>query len=169
MLAIPLILAVASAEEPRIHPTLPWVAAQLLPSPELTLAKEPGFGLRWQVTPLSYAFGLHRSLSPWRSFIVEPLTRQGGSIELHVSPEYLSALDERFGMRFGVRGYFPLVERGEYLSLSLGSSFLRFGSESAQAYEAGVYVLSGFVGLEVAYAPALDPARFILALKVRAF
>lgn len=169
MLLIPMILAVSRAEEPRIHPTVPWVAAQLLPSPELTLADDAGFGLRWQVTPVSYSFGLHRSLSPWRSFIVEPLARQGGSVELHVSPEWLTALDDEFGMRFGLRSYFPLVERGEYLSVSLGTSFLRFGSESAQAYEAGLYVLSGFVGLEVAYAPALDPARFILAMKVRAF
>lgn len=169
MLAIPLILATLGAEEPRIHPTLPWVGAQLLPSPELTLGDETGFGMRWQVTPLSYSFALHRSLSPWRSFVVEPLARQGGSIELHVSPEYLSVLDEEFGMRFGIRSYFPLVERGEYLSFSIGSSYLRFGSEGVQAWEAGFYVLSGFVGLEVAYAPALDPARFILALKVRAF
>jgi hypothetical protein len=169
MLANSLIFADFAPEEPRIHPTLPWVAAQLLPSPELTLAEEPGFGMRWQVTPLSYSFGLHRSLSPWRSFVVEPLARQSGSIELCVSPEYLSALDEEFGMRFGIRSYFPLVERGEYLSFSIGSSYLRFGSEGGQAWEAGLYVLSGFVGIEVAYAPALDPARFILALKVRPF
>jgi hypothetical protein len=164
-----LLAALGGAEEPQIRPTLPWLGAQLLPSPELSLGDGAGFGLRWQLTPLLYSFGIHRSLSPWRTFVVEPLTRQSGSIELHLSPEYLTALDDHFGGRVGVKSYFPVWQRGDNLSFSLGASYLQFGSRRAAAYEAGIHVMAGFVGIEVAYAPLLDPVELILALKLRAF
>ncbi len=164
------LIALLGAEEPAIHPTWPWLGAQLVPSPELTLGEPAaGFGLRWQLTPVLYSFGIHRELSPWRFFVVEPLTRQSGSVELHFSPEYLTALDDHLGVRAGIRSYFPLAQRGEYLSLALGASYLRFGEQEAVAYETGLYVLYGFVGLEVAYAARLEPARIIAALKLRVF
>jgi hypothetical protein len=73
----------ASASTPRDRhpiPTLPWLIPQLIPSPELGFGALKGasndahFGMRWQLTPVLYSFGMYRKLSPWRFFVVEPLT-----------------------------------------------------------------------------------------------
>jgi hypothetical protein len=159
--------------DPRPQPTLPWFAAQLVPSPELASGDDGfAFGMRWQITPLVYSFGLNRRLSPWRFFVVDPFARYSGSLELHYSPEYL-ALESRFRDRYvhraGVRAYFPLVERGEYLSFSLGSSYFHTHVGEGAAYEIGAYVLFGYLGVQFAYAPGFDPARFITTLRIRVF
>ena len=160
-------------DRPFPHPTLPWMAAQLLPSPELAAGDGARFGLGWQLTPLLFSWGLNRRLSPWRSFVVEPLTRQSGSIELFLSPEYLTAhgsADQRWFGHFGVRAYFPLVQRGENLSVSIGSSYFRnLHGDQAVAYEVGSYVLYGVVGLRFAYAPGFAPERFVTSLVLRVF
>jgi hypothetical protein len=155
----------AAADGPR--PTAAFLAGQLVPSPEV-LAGQSGahFGLRWQVTPALYSFGIHRSKSPWRSFIVEPVVRQSGSMELFVSPEVALGT---LGVRTGVRSYFPLVQRGEYLSWSVGSGFARLGSQNSAFYEAGAYVLFGLFGLQAAILPGVRDARFSATLCVRIF
>lgn len=152
-------------------PTLPWLAAQAVPSPEVPFGKRVGFGLRWQLTPLLYSFGLNRRLSPWRFFVVEPLTRQSGSIELYGSPEYLTLpdYDPHWLWRAGARSYLPLVQRGEYLSISVGSSLFRAGDKTAAAYELGAYAVYGFVGVQLTWAPGFDPAPWIATLSVRVF
>src|SRR5689334_10224774 len=100
-------------------PTLLWMLAQTVPSPELGAGgPSPVFGLRWQITPLLYSFGIYRKLSPWRLFVVEPLTRQSGSIELFVSPEFLAG---DWLARVGVHATFPVLERGEKLAFTIGS------------------------------------------------
>jgi hypothetical protein len=156
------------APSPRL--TLEWALWQLVPSPELAVAEDGlRFGLQWQLTPLSYSFGVDRRLSPWRAFIVEPVVRHSGSVELFFSPEYLARAGERFGFRAGVRSYFGLLHRGDYLSVSLGSAYMRFGRSDAVAYEGGAYVLFGMLGLQVTYAPALSDASWIGTLRVRFF
>ena len=163
----------ASATPPGTRPTLSWLLAQLVPSPELGFGRDGArFGLRWQLTPFSYSFGIDRRLSPFRSFVVEPLFRTSGSLEVFFSPEYL-ALDapgsKRFGFRTGVRAFFPVLERGDYLSVSLGAAYARFGNVEAATYQAGVYILFGFLGLEQTFAPALAEARFITTFNLRFF
>jgi len=65
--------------EPDIHPTLTWTALQLIPSPQWVTSDEGlRFGMRWQITPLLYSFGINKKLSPWRYLIAEPLVRQSG-------------------------------------------------------------------------------------------
>jgi hypothetical protein len=165
--------ATASDAHPRPYPTLPWIGTQLLPSPELAAGNGARFGLSWQLTPLSYSWGLNRRLAPWRFFVVEPLTRQSGSIEIFVAPAYLSYRDgarDRWFLRGGVRSYFPLVQRGENLSISVGSYYFRnYAGDEGAAYEVGAYVLYGFVGLRFAYAPAFAPARALTTLALRFF
>jgi hypothetical protein len=68
-----------------------------------------------------------------------------------------------------VRSYFPLIERGEYLSLSLGTAYFNAHSGDGAAYEAGLYILFGDLGIQFAYAPGFDPARFIATLRIRMF
>jgi hypothetical protein len=166
-MALPLVLAViagsstARAEHRRTlpTPTLIWAVTQFIPSPGINVIRQdPHFTLNWQVTPLLYSFGVRREVNPWRFLIAEPLVRQGGSIEIFVSPEYTSypgTLSDKWGIRAGIRSYFPIVEHGEGLSLSLGGSHLYFHGEHSVGFEAGAYVLFGFLGLQMTYTPKL--------------
>lgn len=156
--------------EPAVHPTLAWAAFQLVPSPEVA-AGDGGarFGMRWQITPVLYSWGIHRGLSPWRVAVVEPNVRQSGSIELFTGPEVLTATAAGWGLRSGVRSYFPLIEHGEYLSVSLGASHLLLGDRSTVAGEVGAYVLFGGLGAQITLSPSGGPASFVATLRVRYF
>lgn len=162
-------------EEPGVHPTLPWFLTQLVPSPELAGGRHAGprFGLRWQVTPLLYSWGVHRGLSPWRFFVAEPPVRQSGSVELYFTPEYFPGYGRSLGddwmARPGVRAYLPLVAHGEYLSMSIGSSYSYFEGRSGAAYEAGLYALFGVVGVQLTASPSPGPFSWIATLRLRYF
>ena len=162
------------ATEPGIQPTLIWLATQLLPSPEIAVGEgHAHFGMRWQVTPLLYSWGMNRKLSPWRVLIAEPNARQSGSIEAYLSPELIDiegAFADRWLLRPGVRAYFPLLQRGDYLSMSVGSSFQRFQERSSAAFEGGIYALYGLFGVQLSYAPAPhQPLQTIATLRIRYF
>jgi hypothetical protein len=125
--------------------------------------------LKWQVTAISYSWALYRKISPWRFLVVDPTARHTGSIELYGSPEYAHTNNDELFVRYGVRAYFPLWEKGEFLSASLGSSVAEFNGKWGAAYEAGVYGLSGLFGLQVAYSPEHAPLRVVTTLSVRFF
>jgi hypothetical protein len=173
-------LAIAAAarmptevREPAVQPTWPWLAGQLIPSPGVAAGPDgAALDLRWQLTPVLYSFGVDRRLSPFRFFVVEPIVRQSGSLELHFSPEYLAVPDvlrDRFGFRAGMRAYFPVMHRGDYLSVSVGSSYYRFAFHDGASYEAGVYVLFGMIGLQTQLSPGFDEATLITSLSFRYF
>ncbi|MEJ7731077.1 MAG: hypothetical protein WKG00_17915 [Polyangiaceae bacterium] len=153
-------------------PTPLWLLTQAIPSPETLFAEDAvAFGLRWQLTPLLYSFGVHRRVPPWRVLVAEPLVRHSGSLELFGAPEYLAldGVSSRWGLRAGLRAYFPVLHRGEYLSLSLGTSVLRFDDQTSMAAEAGVYVLFGILGLQVDASPTLAGGSGIARVSVRYF
>jgi hypothetical protein len=156
-----------------VQPTLLWAALQLVPSPEWMGDGARGYaGMRWQVTPLLYSFGINRKLFPWRSLIAEPTVRHSGSVELFFSPEYFGkpgSFAERWLFRGGVRSYFPLIDKGELLSASLGASVLHFDHHLGTAWSAGVYTLYGFVGAEVTYCPTQELRSTTLTLSLRMF
>jgi hypothetical protein len=156
------------ATEPRVHPTVIWTIAQLIPSPELVAGGDAHVGLRWQITPVLYSFGINRRLSPWRAFVVEPLVRQAGSIELYGSPEYIG-IHDGLVLRAGVRSYFPLVEKGDYLSVSVGSSAFWFRDLGGAAFEVGAYALYGTIGLQLTYTPTVAPIAWITTFRIRYF
>ncbi|WP_433932516.1 hypothetical protein AB3662_48255 [Sorangium cellulosum] len=162
-----------SATEPGIRLTLPWLLVQLVPSPELWIgASGARFGVRWQVTPVLYSFGINRKLSPWRAFVVEPLTRHAGSIELFGSPEYVAGPAAAAGgwmVRGGVRSYFPLLDRGEALSCSLGASVVHARDQVAASYEAGIYTLFGGLGAQVTVTPTAALRSTTITLSIRYF
>ncbi len=163
----------ATATPPGTSVTLAWLVTQLLPSPELAAGDDgAAFGLRWQVVPVLYSFGIDRRLSPFRAFVVEPLVRTSGSLELFVAPEYLwinEQVAQRFGFRAGLRAHFPVIEKGDYLSVSLGTAYARFGERESASYQVGAYFLFGFLGFEQSYLPALAEARFVSTFNVRFF
>jgi len=155
-----------------------WFATQLLPSPQLVVHEtehdetKVAFGAQWQVTPVLYSFGIHRSQNPWRTVVVEPIVRQSGSIEWHITPHYFSmggSFSNRWGLRSGIRSYVPVVQRGDYLSLSFGVSMLRVQGGTSVVYEAGSHVLFGFVGLMVGYSPTPGARRLFTTLQLRFF
>jgi hypothetical protein len=165
--------AIARVREPAVHPTLPWLVAQLIPSPGVAAGEDGAeLDLRWQLTPLLYSFGVDPRLSPWRFFVVEPIVRQSGSIEVFFSPEYLAIpaeFGDRFGFRAGMRSYFPLLHRGDYLSASVGSSYYRFAFHDGASYEAGIYVLFGMLGLQAQFSPGFSEATVISTFALRIF
>ena len=159
--------------EPAVRPTALWLVAQLATSPEIAYGNTVfRFGLRWQLTPLLYSFGIHRRLSPWRVAIVEPLVRQSGSVELFLSPEYFvrgPTFWDGWLWRAGVRTYLPLIERGDYLSASLGASCYDFAGRAGASFEIGAYVLFGIVGAQITWSPRSGPAQTIATLRLRYF
>src|SRR5690349_21741442 len=55
-----------TATPPGTRVTFAWLVTQLLPSPEIAAGVDgAAFGLRWQVVPLLYSFGIDRRLSPF--------------------------------------------------------------------------------------------------------
>jgi len=160
--------------EPKVHPSLLWITSQLIPSPELMSVKNSNsrFGLRWQVTPLLFSFGINRKLNPWRFFVVEPLVRQNGSIELFFTPEWLNLTDDfttNWLFRGGVRAYFPLYRRGEYLSGSVAASYYNFNGDQGVSYEAGIYLFFGILGFQATYSPEMKSSPWIFTLRLRYF
>lgn len=160
------------AHEPSIAPSVWWLMAQAIPSPELVVGDEGArFGMRWQVTPFLYSFGIHRRLSPIRTLVVEPIVRHSGSIELFLSPEWVAYRGGTTLFDVGVRATVPLFHRGEYLSASFGAAHSSFEGASGVRYEAGIHVLFGTVGVVVSVSPtpALSPVATALTLRLRYF
>jgi hypothetical protein len=143
-----------------------WVAAQLVPSPLLVAGSAGlGGGLRWQITPLVYSFGVEAR--PLRAFVIEPVARHSGAIELFVSPEWACcAAHERSSWlaRAGARIYVPLLLSGESLSGSLGGSYYLADHEHGGSVELGLYTLSSIVGLTVTVSPTLEGREVTTAL-----
>ncbi|HEY8086201.1 MAG TPA: hypothetical protein VIF09_00100 [Polyangiaceae bacterium] len=164
---------VVTPTEPGVTITVPWLVTQLVPSPELAYGQDVArFGTRWQVTPLLFSWGIHRGLSPWRFLVAEPFVRQSGSIELFATPEYFfygASFAEGWLFRGGVRSYFPLVEHGEYLSVSVGASSFAFAGKAGAAYEAGVYALYGILGIQLTVTPSAPPIATIVTQRIRVF
>jgi len=162
-----------SVTEPDIYPSFMWATAQLIPSPEwVTSADGLRFGMRWQLTPLLYSFGINKKLSPWRYFIVEPLIRQSGSVELFFTPEYLNLEDklkDKWLFRGGARIYIPLWQRGEYMSASLAVSYYNFNGVNGISYEGGIYLFAGILGFQTTYSPSFTNSEWIFTIRLRYF
>lgn len=165
------------------RPSLLWLALQLLPSPEVALGRQKTigvdgavdrgvsttWGLRWQATPLLWSFGVHRAQPRWRTFVVDPIARHSGSIELSTSFEYVAGDIDRVLVRPGIRTYLPVAQRGEYLSVSLGTSVYAFESALRVAYDVGAYTLGGLFGVQLTLAPTHAPLTAIGTFRIRYF
>jgi hypothetical protein len=159
-----------AVREPDVHMTPAWLAAQLVPSPGVGWGhSEPHLVLAWQVSPVLYAFRLDPRLSPWRFMVVEPLVRQSGSTEIFLCPEYRSISSAWFDFRVGVRSTFPLLERGEVLSMSLGTALQHAADVRSPSFEVALHTLFGFVGLSLQYAPIDGLRQWTTLLRLRFF
>jgi hypothetical protein len=119
---------------------------------------------------LLYSFGV--ASKPIRAFVIEPVARHAGAVELYASPEWACCAPgdgTSWIARGGVRLYLPLVGRGEALTGSLGGSYYRAAGGDGGSVEAGVHVLFGMLGLIVTVSPALTGREFMSALHIRYF
>jgi len=160
--------------EPGAYATPLWALLQLVPSSEVVVWDgRARYGARWQVTPLLYSFGINRKLSPWRTFVVEPIVRHSGSIEAYLSPEVLGGAfpgpGDRWIVRGGLRAYFPLLYRGDYLSGSVGGSVFRAKDRAGVGFDGALHTLGGFFGLRVGYSPTPGLRMTTVSLEVRIF
>ena len=143
-----------------------WMLLRCVPSPTLIedgngSASSRKFVLRWEVTAINYSFNANSLVSRWSSLKVNPIRRYGGSIELFGQPTWaLSDFDyadmNRFSLKSGIRGYLPIDEYGEYLSLS-SAALLRFSTTkkderaTSSGIELGLYSFFGIVGVQYSY------------------
>ncbi|MBN1611973.1 MAG: hypothetical protein JW940_35405 [Polyangiaceae bacterium] len=164
-------LGVADELHPVPYPTWSWAALQLIPSPGLVVDRgQPAFCAQWSVTPVLYSFGMHRRLSPWRWGVVEPIVRHSGSAELRGGPDYFALtprLGDRFGARFGIRSTWPILERGEELSWSVGTWLGWFDGKLVPGYEVGMHTLLGLFGGMMGFAPTPDGPRWSFVAEVK--
>lgn len=150
-----------------------WLLWQLVPSPGVALGESGASPtLRWHLTPLLYSFGTDRRLNRFRWFVVEPLYRHAGSVELFADPFYIGRdrpARDRWGVNTGMRAHFPWLERGDALSYGFGASLLLLHEGVEPSFEAGVTTLFGVLALFVHVAPWFDDGYAELSLRVRWF
>jgi hypothetical protein len=147
-----------------------WAATQLVPSPLFVMGSSgAGGGVRWQITPLLVSFGV--AAHPVRAFIVDPIARHSGSVELYASPEWVSHPGDGTGWiaRGGVRLTLPIEGRGESMSWSVGASYYRASGGDGFSGELGVYFLYGVFGFTLTVSPTLRDREIIHALTIRYF
>jgi hypothetical protein len=126
--------------------------------------------VRWQITPFVYSFGV--AAHPVRAFIVDPVARHAGALELYVSPEWACCPPDgrsAWVARAGWRVYAPLVGHGESLAMSVGGSYFRASDGDGGAIETGAYALFGIFGIVVTVAPTMKRREIITALAIRYF
>lgn len=143
-----------------------WTLFQTIPSPTFYQDRNETsarlqFGFRWHVIPVNYSFNANKLVSPVQFFIVNPVRRFGGSIELVAEPEWATAGYQysdlqRFNLATGARGFIPLIEYGEYLCFSLAGKYnIRKNKQDVNnnyySAEAGIYTLFGIAGLVFNY------------------
>lgn len=159
----------------RPYPSAAWIVLQFVPSPELAFGDngsgetKTAFGLRWQLTPALWSWGVNRRVSGWRFFVVDPIARVSGSIALEQHIEYITGFVDRTLLRPAVKATFPLLSRGEYLAFSIGTSVYSYDDRARLAHDVGIYVFSGTLGLVATIAPAHEALTSIATFRIRNF
>ena len=145
---------------------LTWTILQAVPSPVLIQDSDNKnarvqFGLRWQVIPINISFRSNQYTSPAQFFMINPVRKFTGSIELFLQPEWATAAFSysnlsRFGISAGSRITFPLVNAGELFSGSIGAKYnyrkdLVGDKNGFYGIEAGFYGIYGILGIQFSY------------------
>ena len=171
----------AVAEEPDGPgtPVTRWLAAQILPSLELTHGTHgSAWGLGWEVTPLAISFG--GDAAHVRAFYVEPALRHTGTVELALAGDYFDLktstrngheLDSRarFTFRAGVRTYLPLGHVAPHTSLSLGLSYYDGFGTRGLLYETGLDLFDERVSLRFAFVAHSTAPQYIWSFRIQSF
>lgn len=152
----------AQNEERKTVKYLSWSIVQLIPSPVFEQDADNSnsrmqFALRWQVIPVNLSFHSNKYTSPVQFFMINPVRRFTGSVEMFVQPEvstsgYKYSGYDKFGVSSGVRFVLPWKGEGENLSYSIGGK-VNFRRPVSPFYsiELGVYAIYSMLGLQVNY------------------
>jgi hypothetical protein len=145
---------------------LSWTLLQAVPSPVYNHdANETdgrlSFGLKWNIVPVNISFNANKYVSPVQFFMVNPVRRLSGSIEIFAQPEVSTAgFDyagyDNFGISSGLRFTFPIKHYGEHLAGSVGAKWFHRNSDTGSeedyyGMEGGLYFLNGVFGLQGSY------------------
>ncbi len=160
------IISYAQDETKTYTKYISWTLLQLVPSPVLIQDSDNKnarvqFGLRWQVIPINFSFRSNKYSSPAQFFMINPVRKFSGSIELFLQPEWATASFSysnlsRFGVNAGSRITLPVSAAGELLSASIGGKYnyrkdLLGNKNGFYGIEAGVYGVYGILGLQFDY------------------
>jgi len=145
---------------------LSWALIQTIPSPVFFHDSDGKngrlqFGLRWQLIPLNISFRPNKYISRVQFFMINPVRRFTGSIELFIQPEWAAAKYQfasinRFGIAAGSRIIIPLKGGGQNLSASIGGKYnyhkeISGGSNTYFGIESGIYIIYGVLGIHFNY------------------
>ncbi len=165
--------SVAQVEAPGTRLTA-WLAAQLLPSLEVTNGSHgSAWGLGWEVTPLAISFG--GEAPSLRAFYVDPALRQRGTVELVTAGDYFGLRGEqwngraRFTFRAGVRTYLPFGRVAPHTSLSLGLSYYDGFGTRGLLYETGLGLFDERVSLRFAFVAHSTSPQYIWSVRIQSF
>lgn len=162
---------------------LSWMILQTLPAPVFThdaneVDGRMQFGLRWNITPINISFNANKYVSDVQFFMVNPVRRFTGSIELFLQPEWATARFQnadmdRFGLGIGSRIFIPVQNYGETFAASIGGKYTYRNSEILDkdgyfGLEAGFYALYGIFGLQFNY-NFDERSRYNFGLYIRYF
>ncbi|HMS32730.1 MAG TPA: hypothetical protein PKC91_01460 [Ignavibacteria bacterium] len=158
-----------------------WTLFQTVPSPAFFQDRNDSnsrlqFGFRWHISPVNFSFNANKLVSPVQFFLVNPVRRYGGSVELLIDPEW--ATDgyqysdlQRFNLTTGARAFIPAIERGEYLCFSIAGkyNFRKNKQDQSSNYysaEAGIFTLFGIAGLVFDY-NFTSQSRYSISLNLK--
>lgn len=142
---------------------LNWALLQLIPSPYFDNDANENdariqFGFRWQFIPINFSFRANRFVSPVQFFMINPVRRFSGSVELFVQPEVVTSSYKYSGFNAigagtGARVIVPIQEMGENIAASFGAKYTFrkndiTGEDGYPGVEAGVYFLGGMMGVQ---------------------
>lgn len=152
----------SQATESRRPITLNWILMRFIPSTNWTYENigvnnqtDAAMGFRWQITPISYTFGVNDKLSRFRYLMVDPLARNSGSVEMYFQPEWnnFKNINHKWALNSGVRLYLPLSAYGEHFSTSFAVSNYSIANTNNLKLELGAYTLFGVFGVQFGYLP----------------
>ena len=158
-----------------------WTLFQTVPSPTFFQDRNDSnsrlqFGFRWHISPVNFSFNANKLVSPVQFFLVNPVRRYGGSVELLIDPEWATSGFQysdlqRFNLSTGVRAYIPAIEYGEYLCFSVAGkyNFRKNEQDESRNYysaEAGIYTLFGIAGLVFDY-NFTSQSRYSISLNLK--
>lgn len=145
---------------------LSWGILQTIPSPVFFQDSNDKnarviFGLRWQITPINISFRSNRYDSPFQFFMINPVRKFTGSVELFLQPELASDEFEysdlsRFGLGAGSRVIIPISGDGQNISASIGGKYnyrkdFSGGNDHYFGIETGLYFIYGILGIQFNY------------------
>ncbi len=143
--------------------------AQLLPNLTIGIDRDrASIGGRLRLSPVLLSVGMVGG-PRWRSLAVEPLERHAGSVELVVQGELYHRGAGRGVVRALAVGTFPLRERGEQLSMSLGLGVATDFYSVKPSAEAGLYTMGGIFGITVSISPLARGPYGVLTVVMKLF